>query len=189
MIFYSVDYVMKEFFKDIALIDKLDILDIIDYNIRAFKFNKSELRNLNVYIISRKNGNQIVFKTIRNVIVEDMLDIGYSRSKECLLLDEWNLSKVYKISFISENELNIDIISYNELNEILINSIKPKNIKYVLVGQLNRDLLYKVKATKELTEDLTFDCLKDSFAVVFNNLVKNRGLESQDFKAVIVDFE
>lgn len=135
------------------------VMHYFSLNVNAFLYTREDLATLKIIVVLKNTGGVSFFKLLNGAIVVDHLDPSYASSRELICLGDWNIKKVYQVSFQSDRSLTLSEISNHDLRLHLCTLIEPPVIKYLAIAE---DFSHPVKLLVDtsLTRGMSYKCLR-----------------------------
>lgn len=132
------------------------IENIITSNIKAFIFANKPIENLTIYVVVRNLGEAILFKTVKGKLVKTKLDMGYTKSRELVGLEAWNVNKIFKLSFGCRGMVEYNTISLKQLKTVLDDVVEPHNIHYTMRLRYEDSDYHTLRIDRDLVAGLNY---------------------------------
>ena len=147
------------------------IENIITSNIKAFTFANKSLENLDMYIVIRNLGEAILFKTVNGKIVKTKLDIAYTKSRELIGIESWNIKKIFKLSFSNRGIVDYTSLNLKQLKAVLNDIIEPHNIYYTIKIRDKDSDYHTLRVDRDLVAGLDHDGLMEVIKKAYESAV------------------
>ncbi len=178
----SMSKLLENKVKEVGLSNTNDVCTYINRNLQAFMESNKPLKELSFYVIVKKVGKAVVYKTVRGCIICDKLDSGYTNSRELIGLESWNVQSVLKISPTDLGSLVFKKINFSHVQKHLFNIVEPAIIDYaVYCGEGFK----KISLSEDITQGMSYENLVDVIGHVVRPASKGSG---GDIGYFIVDY-
>lgn len=151
------DFIENEIEHTVTSLDTVDYIEkILVSHINAFTFANKPLSSLTMYVVIRHIGKVTIFKTINDKIIKSKLDTGYVKSRELLGLEQWNVNKIYKVTFGERGVVNYTTIGLKQLATVLNTVIEPHNLCYTVKIDGMDSAYHTIRVDKDLVGNVSY---------------------------------
>lgn len=171
---------------ELAIDNVAEVLEYFIHNLRVFEYAKRRINDFSVFLVQKNVGNNIMFKTVKGLVVCDKLDIAYSNSRELIGLESWNVKRVIKINVIDKDTYHIKLLSLKDIQKLAFNTVEPSSIDYVI---WYKDNFLKLSLDEEILKGMSFETLVEAIdAVLKKKSLPKLDVASKHLNCYVVDF-